>query len=81
MELFSHICVCEGNPISCRTLMSVWTCCCGVQTDATLNSSNLLDTDGRPDGITTSSGRMLLTDEHPDILLGCQDGNKGSDFS
>jgi hypothetical protein len=28
--------------------------------DATLNSSKLLDTDGSPDGITTSSGRILL---------------------
>jgi hypothetical protein len=32
--------------------------------DATLNCSNLLDTDGSPDGITTSSGRMLLENKH-----------------
>jgi len=42
MQLSSHICLREWNPISCRTLMS-------VQTDATLNCSKLLDTDGRPD--------------------------------
>jgi hypothetical protein len=28
--------------------------------DTTLNSSKLLDTDGSPNGITMSSGRMLL---------------------
>jgi hypothetical protein len=51
------------------------------RTDATLNSSKLLDTDGHPDGITASSGRMLLTDESPDASLDCPDGNLGSDFS
>jgi hypothetical protein len=38
------------------------------RTDATLNSSKFLDTDRRPDCIATSSGQMLLTDEHPDVL-------------
>jgi hypothetical protein len=42
MQLSSYIRVCEGNLITCRTLMS-------VRTDATLNCLNLLDTDGGPD--------------------------------
>jgi hypothetical protein len=61
--------------------MSIWTCCHDVQTDATLNCLNLLDTDRRPDGITTLSGRMLLTNERLNALLGRPDGNKGSEFS
>jgi hypothetical protein len=40
----------------------------------------LLDTDGHPDYIATSSRHMLLTDERPDASLGHPDGNKGSDF-
>jgi hypothetical protein len=40
-----------------------------------------VDTDGRPDGITMLSKWMLLTDEHPDALLGRLDGNMGSDLS
>jgi hypothetical protein len=36
--------------------------------DVTLNSSNLLNIDGSPDENTTSSGRMLLIDERPDII-------------
>jgi hypothetical protein len=48
MQLSSHICVCEGNLISCRTLMS-------VRMDATLNYLNPLDTDGgRPNEILGS---------------------------
>lgn len=81
MQKSSHICVYEGNPITCWTLMSVRTCCHDVRMDATLNYSNLLDTDGCPDDITTSSGRMLLTDEHPDTLLDHPNRNKGSDLS
>jgi hypothetical protein len=81
MQQSSHICVCEGNPITCRTLMSVRTCYHDVRMDATLNYSNLLDTDGRPDDITTSFGRMLLTNEHLDALLGHPNRNKGFDFS
>jgi len=61
--------------------MSVRTCCHDVRTDATLNCSNLLDTDGRLDGIAMSSGCMLLTDEHPDTLLSRPDESLGSDFS
>jgi hypothetical protein len=61
--------------------MYVWTCCHDIRTNATLNCSNLLDTDGSLDGIATSSGQMLLTDERPDALLGRSDRNKGSDFS
>jgi hypothetical protein len=57
-QLSSYIRVCEGNLITCRTLMCVRTCCHDVRTDATLNCSNILDNDGRlnawlgrPDGI------------------------------
>jgi hypothetical protein len=81
MQLSFHICDCGGNPISCRKLMSVRTYCCDVRTDVTLSCSKLLDTDGRPDGITTSSGWMLLTDERLDAFLGRLNRNKGSDFS
>jgi hypothetical protein len=80
MQLSSHICVCKGNLISCRTLISIRTYYHEVRTDATLNCSNLLDIDGHPDGIVMSSGRMLLTNERSDALLGHLDGNKGSDF-
>jgi len=65
---------------SSRTLKSDWTICHYVRTNATLNSSKFLDTDGRPDGIATSFGRMLLTDERPDALLSRPDGSLGSDF-
>jgi hypothetical protein len=41
----------------------------------------LLDMDRRPNGIATSFGRKLLTDERLDALLGRLDENKGSDFS
>jgi hypothetical protein len=71
---------CTDTLKSSRTHKSVRTCCHDVRTDATLNYSKLLYTEGSPDGIATSSGLMLLTDEHPDILLGHLDGNKGSDF-
>jgi len=55
-----------------ETLDSSWTLnngqtiCHYFQTDATLNSSKLLDTDGGSDGIATSSRQKLLTDERPD---------------
>jgi hypothetical protein len=92
LQLSSHICVWDRNPITCRnlngvrtvlphhpdgctwtldssrTLNSVRTICHYVRTDAILNSSKFLDTDGRPDEKFSSSGRMLLTDE-------CLDGN------
>jgi hypothetical protein len=55
--------------------------CHDVRRDATLNYSNLLDTDGRPDDIATTSGHMLLTDKRPDALLDRRDRKKGSDFS
>jgi hypothetical protein len=43
---------------SSRTLKNVWTICHYVRTDATLNCSKLPNTDGRPDGKFSSSGRM-----------------------
>jgi len=49
-----------------RTLNSSRTICHYVQTDAILNSLKFLDTNGCPDGIATSSGRKLLSDERPD---------------
>jgi hypothetical protein len=52
--------------------------CHYVRTDATLNSSKLLDTDGGPKGIATFSRRMSLTDEGSDASLGCLDRNMGS---
>jgi len=65
---------CTWTLDSSGTLKSVRTCCWDIQTDANLNYSKLLDTDGSPDSIGTSSRRILLTDE-------CPDKNKGSDFS
>jgi hypothetical protein len=56
-------------------------CCHDVWTNANLNSSNLLDTDGSPDVIIPSSERMLLSNECLDALLGRPDENKVSDFS
>lgn len=35
-----------------------------VRTDVILKNLKFLDTDGRPDGIATSSKRKLLTNEH-----------------
>jgi len=76
--------LCNKNKIlgsSSRTLKSVRTCYCDIRTDASLNYSKLLDTDGSPNDILMSSKRMFLTDERPNALLGRPDGNKGSDFS
>jgi hypothetical protein len=41
----------------------------------------LLDIDGRPDDIATSSRQMLLTEKRPDSRQGHPDGILGSDFS
>jgi hypothetical protein len=69
-----------------RTLKSVRMCSHDIWTDdirtnATLNYSKVLDTDGSLNGIATSSGRMLLTDERPDALLSRTDEILGFDFS
>jgi hypothetical protein len=45
---------------SSQTLNSGWTICHYVPKDATLNSSKLLYTEGRPKGKFSSSGRMML---------------------
>jgi hypothetical protein len=45
---------------SSRTLKSIRTICHYVRTDASLNCSKLLDTDGRPNGKFSSSVRMML---------------------
>jgi hypothetical protein len=65
---------CAGTLGSSRTLKSVRTICHYVRTDAILNCSKLLDTDGRPDGKFSSSGQMLLTDDRPDGILSHPDG-------
>jgi hypothetical protein len=66
---------------SFRTLNSGWTICHYVMTDAILNCSKFLDTDGRLDGKFSSSGWMLLTDEHLDVILSRLDESLRSDFS
>jgi hypothetical protein len=48
------------------TLNSVRAICQYVRTDAIMNSSKFIDTDGRPDGKFSSSGWMLLTEERLD---------------
>jgi hypothetical protein len=59
---------------SYRTLKSVRMICHYVQTDAILNYSRLLDTDGRPDRKFSSSERMLLTEERPEGIPRRSDG-------
>jgi hypothetical protein len=66
---------------SSRTLNSSWMICHYVRTDATLNSSKLLDTQGRQDGKFWSSGWMLLTEEHPDGIPHRPDGCKGTELT
>jgi hypothetical protein len=66
---------------SSRTLKSIRMCCHNVLTDATLNCSKLLDVDGSPDNITTSSGWMLLTEERLHSREARSDKILGSDFS
>jgi hypothetical protein len=55
--------------------------CHYVRADAILNNSKFLDTNGRPDEKFSLSGRMLLIDERPDVILSRSDGSLGSDFS
>jgi hypothetical protein len=52
--------VLKRNLLTCQTLKNVRTCCWDVRTDATWNSSKLLDTKGRPDENFLSSERMML---------------------
>jgi hypothetical protein len=51
-----------------------------IRTDVTVNSSKFLNSDGRPDGIDTSSRQMLLIEECLDALLSRLDGNLGSNI-
>jgi hypothetical protein len=69
------------NAGSSRTLKSVRTIYHYVRTDANLNRSKLLDTDGRPDGKFSSSGQMLLTEERPDEIPRRSDGCKGIELT
>jgi len=60
LQLSSHICVLERNPIADQTLSGVQTCCWKVWTNASWNSSKLLDTEEGPEGKFSSSGKMML---------------------
>jgi hypothetical protein len=55
--------------------------CHYVQTDAILNDSKFLDTNGRPDEKFSSSGRMLLTNKRPDGIPRRPDGCKGTELT
>jgi hypothetical protein len=46
-----------------------------------LNNWKFLNTDEHPDRKFSLFGRMLLTDERPDIMLSRPDGSLESDFS
>jgi hypothetical protein len=82
LQLFSHIRVLERNLIASRTMNCVRTCCWDVWTDATWNSSKLLNIEDGLDGKFLSFGRMMLwTVEHPDEISHHPDRCKGSDFS
>jgi hypothetical protein len=82
LQLSSHICVLERNLIADRTLRGVRTCYWNVRTDASWNSSELLDTKEGSDGKFSSSERMMLwTVGLPDSISRRLDGCKGSDFS
>jgi len=81
LQRSSHISVLERNPIVCRTLSVVRTCCWNVQTDASWSSSKLLDTEEGPDGKFSSFGRMLLTDERPEGIPRRPNGCKGTELT
>jgi hypothetical protein len=57
---------CTWTLDSSRTLNSVRTICHYVRTDAILNNSKFLDTDGHANGKFSSFEWMLLTEERPD---------------
>jgi hypothetical protein len=80
--LSSHICVLERKPIADQTLSGVRMCCWNVRTDASWNSSKLLDTKDGSDGKFSSFGRMMLwTIERPDSIPYSLDDCKRSDFT
>jgi hypothetical protein len=60
LQLSFHICVLERIHFPCRTLKGVHPCCWDIRTDATWNSSKVLDTEEGPDGKFSSSGQMML---------------------
>jgi hypothetical protein len=70
-----------GTLGSSRTLKSIQTICHYVRTDANLNYSKLLGTDGLPNGKFSSSGWMLLSDEHLDGIPRLPDGCKGTELT
>jgi hypothetical protein len=75
-------CVLERNPTTCRTPSVVQTCYWNVRTDASWNSSKLLDKEEGPDGKFSSSEQMMLwTVGRSDGISRRPDGCKGSDFS
>jgi hypothetical protein len=55
--------------------------CHYVRTDAMLNSLKFLDTDWRPNGKFSSSGRMLLIEERPDGIPLRLDECKGTELT
>jgi hypothetical protein len=50
LQRYFHICVLERNHVASRTLSVVQTCCWNVRTNASWNSSKLLDTEEGLDG-------------------------------
>jgi hypothetical protein len=60
LQLSSHICVLERNPVVDRTLSGVRMSCWNVRTDSSWNSLKLLVTEEGPDGKFSSFGRMML---------------------
>jgi len=60
VQLSSHICVLERNLSTCRTLKGIQMCCWEVQTNASWNSSKVLDTEEGPEGKFSSSRQMML---------------------
>jgi hypothetical protein len=60
LQRSSHIRVLERDPIEDRTLSGVRSGCRNVRTDASWNSSKLLDIEEDLDGKFSSSGRMML---------------------
>jgi hypothetical protein len=75
MHLSSHICVCEGNPISCRTLTGIQTVlqrrldgCTGIlDSSRTLKSVRTCCHDVHMDA-TLNCSKLLDTDGRPDNI-------------
>jgi hypothetical protein len=80
LQLSSHNCVLERNPMADWTLNGVWKWYWDVRMDASWNNLKLLDTEEGLDGKFLSSGWMMLwTVEHLDGITRRPDGYKGTD--